>query len=699
MDDCSDESGKKVAEQQTERNQSHHDYGGFASLPTDVLISILCRSPASDHTSLRNTCKSFRTTIDSAAYKGERATSGWAEVSTHLVSGSELYDRENPNGPEDVSLSDGDVDEDATEEERAAALRWKIAGNRLEEIIEYGYSSELGYIDQDYGYHDITVDVVVDGERCGSIDLVLLPRGVHHNYPFHDAADAHSSELQMVGVRLFDSVGRLKVRSIKNAELISGEAGKGGFLHIKTVRINEAYQPMDCTNIVSEAVRSALSQPKLGGKWTLVSAISDYQVYMTKKEMEFKRKIRYGEGGNAEEKERADKRFWECALLDTKTLLRVGFKQIAETVSQKQNPYWLFALPSFLNDPIKSFEEVNQMALIEPPDLPPEPIGADGEILQATSNYCIAMRQILDMVRTMKLDLDKTEQNSSGDLAEMERQFAEARTSIEEGKPDTLSDERWEEIVAQVERGEEMLRAHRATIDEMVQSQRDKIRNKIDVAMPGAVEEFQKVVTALVRKGGSIRKSHAIHCCSRFRITQHIDFLVDLVPPEERAQALSSWDACGLTPLHCVVIDTPVLCDRDDYLEFVERLLGLGADTNVKSAKGVTPIGQYRLTISEKFDYNNIFGMQIGNEQAEWRPFHRKMEGLLRPYRGETDGDIEAKCAVLDNDVDPNVMEQGGDVEVEDVWMDDDEGEDADNEDVDMEGDDESDNEDDEEEE
>eukprot|EP00984_Skeletonema_dohrnii_P008149 scaffold2987_cov77-Skeletonema_dohrnii-CCMP3373.AAC.7 len=77
MDDCSDESSKKVTEQQTEGHQNHHDYGGFASLPTDVLISILCRSPASDHLSLRDTCKSFRTTIDSSAYKGERATSGW----------------------------------------------------------------------------------------------------------------------------------------------------------------------------------------------------------------------------------------------------------------------------------------------------------------------------------------------------------------------------------------------------------------------------------------------------------------------------------------------------------------------------------------------------------------------------------------------------------------------------------------------
>jgi len=160
-----------------------------------------------------------------------------------------------------------------------------------------------------------------------------------------------------------------------------------------------------------------------------------------------------------------------------------------------------------------------------------------------------------------------------------------------------------------------------------------------------------------------------------------------MIPIEERAQVLSSWDACGLTPLHCVVLGTPEVDDKDEYLDFVERLLGLGADTNVKSARGVTPLGQYRLTMTNKFDYNNVFGIRSGDEPAGWRPFHRKMEGLLRPYRGETDADVEAKCAVLDNDVDPNLLGEGGD----DVnaWMDDDE-------DENMEGDEENDNEDDE---
>ena len=68
-------------EQSNRKRQKHSDYNysGVASLPSDVLISILCRSPQSDHEALRNTCKAFRETIDSNEYKGERARSCWAE--------------------------------------------------------------------------------------------------------------------------------------------------------------------------------------------------------------------------------------------------------------------------------------------------------------------------------------------------------------------------------------------------------------------------------------------------------------------------------------------------------------------------------------------------------------------------------------------------------------------------------------------
>jgi hypothetical protein len=201
------------------------------------------------------------------------------------------------------------------------------------------------------------------------------------------------------------------------------------------------------------------------------------------------------------------------------------------------------------------------------------------------------------------------------------------------------------------------------------------VRNDVDVVIPRAIDSLKNEVNALVEKGGSIRKSYAIHCSSRLRLPQYVDFLLDLVPPEERARTVSGLDDIGITPLHCVVIGEPDIHDRDEYLGMVERLLGLGADTNVKSAQGFTPIGQYRSTISEKFDRIRFFGMLSGDHgPAEWRPFHRKMEGLLRPSRGETDADDE----------------EGDD---EDDWMDDDEEEEEDDDDLDnMERDGESEN-------
>ena len=276
-------SSKELSPQKPQQQQQqHHNFTDFASLPSDVLISILCRSPSSDHKSLRNTCKAFCSTLNSAEFKGERAISGWAEVSTHLLSGTELYDSDYPNGPEDGTL-DSDDDEylppNATEEERDEALQDKIAAKKDEYMMEY--YSELGNYDSSYGWHDMTQEVYVDGKRVGHISSVLFPRGENHNYIFHEATDAHSDEVQRIGWQICDSVGKVKVKSIKDAAATVPSSTpngfrKGGYIHTKTVKINQAYLPNDCTNIVSRALRSALCEPKLKGKWTLATAWSDY---------------------------------------------------------------------------------------------------------------------------------------------------------------------------------------------------------------------------------------------------------------------------------------------------------------------------------------------------------------------------------------------------------------------------------------
>ena len=229
-----------------QQNKAQYDHTNpLTSLPPDALISVLCRVPARDHDALRNTSKLLRTTLDSDAYARERAISGWVEVEARLVPGEELYDRENPNGPDmygddddsyykelcereedihdDDDSKDGDAknDSNVTEEERirneARKKRWedKCATKRKEEIETY--YSNLGSCDECYKYENITVDIQIDGvDKVGQVDLVLIPRRL--DYPFHSATDAHSGEMQNVGWTLCDSRGRPKVRSIKEAD-------------------------------------------------------------------------------------------------------------------------------------------------------------------------------------------------------------------------------------------------------------------------------------------------------------------------------------------------------------------------------------------------------------------------------------------------------------------------------------------------
>ena len=659
----SSSSSSSAEEKSIGKKQKHADcnYSGFASLPADVLVSILCRSPQSDHEALRNTCKAFRETIDSNEYKGERAMSGWAEVSTYLLAGEELYDRNNPDGPDDVSLSSSDdVDENATEEEREEALKQRRAEARANEIRDR--YTELGTLDYDnFRIHIITMDIFVDSLRGGSINLLLFPRSNNYDYPFHEATDSWSSEMQRIGWTLCDSSGKLRIHSIKNAELIEGEASTGGFLNVEKVRVNEEYRPAGCSNIVAKALRLALLEPKLEGKWTLATAISDCNVYMSLEE----RILRFGSN---QQEEQWKQRFWECSLLDTKTYLRLGFKQISETVgTEKFNPYWVFALPSFLTQPIKTFEEVHQTPLIEPPDLPAKPEGVNNVILQMIIRLGNSLRDLIDHNRKSNLEKEENER----DFSALERNIVELQRHLEAGQPDHMSDECWRECIAQAEVANESFRSQKARMSATRQLECDFNRRLHDVTIPNTIDHIKTVINPLLERGGSVKKSFAIHWSSRLLLPQFVDTLIEMVPPEERAPAISTtMDHIGLTPLHCAVHGTPELHNRDDVVKIVEKLLSLGADTNVKSARGLTPLGQYRLTMSDKFDVRGLHGRirrRTGDEISEWRTFHRKMEALLRPSRGETDVDIEAKCKVLDDEDD-----EEEDFDEEEDWMDED---------------------------
>lgn len=198
---------------------------------------------------------------------------------------------------------------------------------------------------------------------------------------------------------LCDRRGRPKISSIKNADT-DGNAKRGGFLHVKSVRIRrQAYKSMDNTNIVARAVRAALKVPELHGKWTLATAWCDPMTYATSELEKKRRDIGRGDWGmevditeeQAEQKKKVNNRWNECINLDARTFLRAGYKQIMEVFGKGENP-WLFALPEFLDAPLLSHEDAMGIHLrVWPTNLPPCPSGVDEKLFNAVTKALTSM--------------------------------------------------------------------------------------------------------------------------------------------------------------------------------------------------------------------------------------------------------------------------------------------------------------------
>jgi len=709
--------------------------GCFSSLPQDILMSILCRVPAADHSSLRNTCKKFRQVIDSDDYATERATSNWAEVEARLISGEEIYDRD----PID-EYSDGD--DDMTEEEKAE----KRARER-EEYIEENYSA-IGHHDREYGYDDVEIEIKVDGHVAGEINLVIIPR--NRNRAFLEACDMHSSELQQVGCGLCDGQGRPKVGSIKQAD-IDGKANRGGYLHIKSVRINrKAYKKDDNTSIVAEAVRAALTVPELKGMWTLGTAICDARVYGTAEEeskrREISRRERWGEETNtsldraqAEQDKLIVDRWDEYVMLDARTFLRAGYKQIPEVVGII-NDQWYFVLPDMLPDTILSNENAMAIKVHVPPNLPPEPTGVDKELFSIIKKAFNSRKWTMDKLTKDESSLTQNmieqtvrteDQNTATMISQYEEQgleamrildqereetcqdFAESRAQIETARKlmnenrdsillarDDGRDQQWinkaesdiqkreaelvedERVLAE---GEEKLKAcvlkaekYKAEMESIYSAVKTKQntttfeqrcaekRNEMNQSINKKHEELRKDdeklkadVTALINdKGASARNSFVLHCSTRFLRADWVDFLLKFLPSDERVPAINDLDSSGCTPLHCALMGTPTLQDERVYFDTARHLIELGADKNITDPWGLTPLGQYRRGVRSLKEYYQAHTYMSSFQEHEdrftlpetWDEINLRFESLLKPERGETEADKDAKLQETDDE-------------------------------------------------
>lgn len=191
------------------------------------------------------------------------------------------------------------------------------------------------------GVHVMRARVCLAGERTQA-KMVLLQRPKNGTrYNFHEACDAESADLELVGTSFCDSRGRIRLSSVKAC----GEVMSGGFLYIEKVgEENSAiFEQKDAGAVV---IRKLLRDTILRGRWSVAVVIPS---------------------------ERELPWFFQAGFVQAKELALQGAGII------------LFAVPSFLEIPMKSAREAESTAVLKLKTGSP-PSGINKDLLELVRN-------------------------------------------------------------------------------------------------------------------------------------------------------------------------------------------------------------------------------------------------------------------------------------------------------------------------
>ena len=463
-----------------------------------------------------------------------------------------------------------------------------------------------------------------------------------------------------------------KVHSISNADT-DGKGKRGGFIYIKSVRIRRAYTT-DTTNIAARAIQAALMVPELHGKWTLATAI-------------------------------CSEVFYNQDVVDARTLLRVGFKQIKEVIGRDEPP-WFFCFPRYLDAPLLSHEDATQVDVhVWPTNLPQNPRGADEKLFSTVKKALNSFRandvntKAID--QSVRMEDERMANNCSGldrtdaRLASLEqkheealRQLAETETLISTKRAETDTARSLLARLRNEGRAEEDLNEFETSCQETEASLNEMVSHL--EANRRAMEEQGLIIksTRSDFESNSIVVLFRKHASTTFeeRCTEKRNEMLDKIRrnTEELKVKVASLVNEGASVrrayvLHCSarflnteLLDfslglvptnertsaindldengmTPLMCSVmgvseriSDADNTVQHLLRIGADRSILDPHGRTALGQYRMSVRSTNDYYHTFNIQQ-QDKHEWTPIHRRMEAALMPIGGETEADIDAK--------------------------------------------------------
>jgi hypothetical protein len=413
-------------------------------------------------------------------------------------------------------------------------------------------------------FTSVNVDILQQSRKVGSIEATIVDRGkIPPNY-FMVAMDGHSSELQYVGVALFEpKKGRTKLQSLQQYDQATE------FMYIEKLHVDDDCKVNGASDVGASALHQLLNHPRIKGtnpnpKLAAAIYILDSTEPMTTEEREradadnlehmHASRVSSGEP-TAEEIVQEQQRKARSQLnqrADANQFLRNGFFQDPATIGSSDSGKFLVASYVHWQHPIKSHEQATAIQFIEPPTKPPPPSGKDIEIQNLVKTTCS---------RVYGNDL------SADDLAKLTLQ-----------------------------------------------------------------------VNALVRQGGSVLRSHALHCACANNSLMVVAMILGMEPT-----AVDAKDIYEATPL--MVAANQIAGRRTNAglpeTRVIDTLLQAGARKDLQDSNGLTAYGYFKRSTKEyAIMMQSMTGRSLAGVGHVSDPATRAFEAKLLPPGGPTAADL-----------------------------------------------------------
>ena len=204
-------------------------------------------------------------------------------------------------------------------------------------------------------------------------------------------------------------------------------------------------------------------------------------------------------------------------------------------------------------------------------------------------------------------------------------------------------------------------------MEEKIQKGYKQAQAEANKTLDATVNNFRQHLMSVLNKVDRkdwydiILDSDAIHACAIHQNLTYMQIILDLLPEaQQKIKALNQFDRNGLTPLMLVASKASSPADFHPYstafelskdmlkfYNFVESLIGLGADKNITNKTGRSALGYFWTGLEGRHITRATFRIPDMQNGADIR----RMEGLLTPDQGATPADEEVQQQGEDDEV------------------------------------------------